>query len=54
MALYSENNDWQRFARQKLQNSAQNLQQKQAGLEAAQNQKQKTTLESARSGLVGG
>lgn len=54
MALYSENNDWQRFARQKLQNSAQNLQQKQAGLEAAQNQKQKTTLESALSGLVGG
>ena len=54
MALYSENNDWQRFARQRLQNSAQNLQQKQAGLEAAQNQKQKTTLESALSGLVGG
>lgn len=54
MALYSENNDWQRFARQKLQNSAQNLQQKQAGLEAAQNKKQKTTLESALSGLVGG
>ena len=54
MALYSENNDWQRFARQRLQNSAQNLQQKQAGLEAAQNQKQRTTLESALSGLVGG
>ena len=54
MALYTENNDWQRFARQKLQNSAQDLQQKQAGLQAAQNAKQKTTLESALAGLVGG
>lgn len=54
MALYTENNDWQRFARQKLQNSAQNLQQKQAGLQAAQNANQKTTLESALAGLVGG
>jgi hypothetical protein len=56
MALYKETSydDWARRQRQSLQNSAQNLQQKQAGLEAAQNQKQKTTLESALSGLVGG
>ena len=56
MALYKETSydDWARRQRQSLQNSAQNLQQKQAGLEAAQNAKQKTTLESALSGLVGG
>ena len=54
MALYTENNDWQRFARERLQNSANNLQQKQAGLSAAQNQKTKTSLESALSGLVTG
>lgn len=56
MALYKETSydDWARRQRQSLQNSAQNLQQKQAGLQAAQNQKQKTTLESALSGLIGG
>lgn len=54
MALYTENNDWQRFARERLQNSANNLQQKQAGLTAAQNKKTKTSLESALSGLVTG
>ena len=56
MALYKETSydDWARRQRQSLANSAQNLQQKQAGLEAAQNAKQKTTLESALSGLVGG
>ena len=54
MALYNETDDWQRFAREQMQNSAQNLQQKQAGLDAAKNQKTKTTLESALSGLVNG
>lgn len=54
MALYNETDDWQRFAREQMQNSAQNLQQKQAGLDAANNQKTKTTLESALSGLVNG
>lgn len=56
MALYTETSydDWARRQRQSLQNSAQNLQNKQAGLQAAQNAKQKTTLESALSGLVGG
>lgn len=54
MALYNETDDWQRFAREQMQNSAQNLQQKQAGLDAAKNQKTKTTLESALSGLFNG
>lgn len=54
MALYNETDDWQRFAREQMQNSAQNLQQKQAGLDAAKNQKQQTTLESALSGLFNG
>lgn len=54
MALYTESDDWQRFAREQMQNSAQNLQQKQAGLDAAKNQKTKTTLESALSGLFNG
>ena len=54
MALYNETDDWQRFAREQMQNSAQNLQQKQAGLDAAKNQKTKTSLESALSGLVTG
>ena len=54
MALYNESDDWQKFAREQMQNSAQNLQQKQAGLDAAKNQKTKTTLESALSGLFNG
>lgn len=54
MALYTDSDDWQRFAREQMQNSAQNLQQKQAGLDAAKNQKTKTTLESALSGLFNG
>ena len=54
MALYQENNDWQKFAREQMRNSAQNLQQKQAGLDAAKNQKTQTSLVSALSGLVNG
>ena len=54
MALYTESDGWKKFAREQMQNSAQNLQQKQAGLDAAKNQKQQTTLESALSGLVNG
>ena len=54
MALYTESDDWQKFAREQMRNSAQNLQQKQAGLDAAKNQKTQTTLESALSGLVNG
>ena len=54
MALYTESDDWQKFAREQMRNSAQNLQQKQAGLDAAKNQKTQTSLVSALSGLVNG
>lgn len=54
MALYKESDDWQKFAREQMRNSAQNLQQKQAGLDAAKNQKTQTSLASALSGLVNG
>lgn len=60
MALYNEmsmddyNKLVARNQQRQSQAAAQNLQQKQAGLQAAQNQKQKTTLESALSGLIGG
>ena len=58
MALYTQDNGWERFARQKAeqqrQQAMQNLQQKQAGLDAAQNQPKKSTLEEALGGLVTG
>lgn len=54
MALYTESDDWQKFAREQMRNSAQNLQQKQAGLDAAKNQKTQTSLVSALTGLVNG
>ena len=58
MALYTQDNGWERFARQKAeqqrQQAMQNLQQKQAGLNAAQNQPKKSTLEEALGGLVTG
>ena len=60
MALYNNlsmdeyNRMTARAKRDAAEKAAQNLQQKQAGLDAAKNQKTKTTLESALSGLVTG
>lgn len=56
MALYTETSydDWARRQRQNLNNSAQNLQNKQAALQAAQAKPQKNTIESALTGLIGG
>ena len=39
MALYNETDDWQRFAREQMQNSAQNTTETSQGLDAAKNQK---------------
>ena len=56
--MFQESNDWRRFAQQQAnrqrQQAMQNLQQKQAGLQAAQDQPKKSTLEQALGGLVTG